>query len=138
MSASAINRFNNQGLQPYWDAKGSKRINVKFNNSLTLAKGTCVAYLTAAGNKWVAYNNANSDGSEVMRGVLEFDVTVDSSGNHTVAGGEQGETYQGAPVFISGYLKTSELVGLDAAGVTDVRRLVFGTVSDGVLCLTGN
>lgn len=136
MAAAASNTYNNQGLTPVYDANGAKQIPAKFSNSLTVAKGTVVAIISATG-LWDLYDDGNADGTEVARGIAAYDFTTDASGNHIIGGGEQNEKQQVAPVFISGYFRTSELTGLDAAAVADLGRLVTGDVSDGTLVVAG-
>jgi hypothetical protein len=137
MPTTATNTYGNQGIAPLYDSRGARQHHLKFGNSLTIAKGTVIGQITATG-LGAAYNNANADGSEVAKGIAAYDFTTDASGVVTLGGGEQGERQQTAPVFMSGYFKTSELTGLDAAGVADLGKLVSGTVADGVLCVTGD
>jgi hypothetical protein len=137
MPTAALNTYGNQGLAPLYDSRGAKQHHLKFGNSLTIVKGTVIGQITATG-LGAAYNNANADGSEVAKGIAAYDFTTDGSGVVTLGGGEQGEKQQTAPVFMSGYFRTSELTGLDAAGVADLGKLVSGTVADGVLCVTGD
>lgn len=137
MPTTATNTYGNQGIAPLYDSRGAKQHHLKFGNSLTIVKGTVVGQITAT-QLWAAYNNANADGSEVAKGIAAYDFTTDAGGVVTLGGGEQGERQQTAPVFMSGYFRTSELTGLDAAGVADLGKLVSGTVADGVLCVTGD
>lgn len=70
-----------------------------------LATGTVLGLVTATG-KWKAYNNANSDGTEVAAAILAR--AVDASGGD-----------QECDIYFAGIFKTATLVGLDAAGITD-------------------
>jgi len=119
------------GLVPYMDPEDAVTESVPFGNSLTLAKGTVVAIKTAD-NKWYAYVDANSDGTQVARGILQYAITTDGSGKVTIAN-EKGVTYDSAPVYLAGTFRTTELTGLDAAGVADLGRIVAGSVADGAL-----
>lgn len=102
----------------------------------TYAKGTVLGLVTATG-KYAAYNNANSDGTEVARCILQYACIVDANGNVALgavsSGDEQGAKLPAAPVWIAGPFRTAELTGLDAAGVADLGRLVLGTVADGLI-----
>lgn len=122
------------GLVPYELPCEAVTESVPFGNSLTIAKGTVVAQKTAD-SKWYAYNNANADGTEVARGIAQYAFTTDGSGKVTIAN-EKGVTYDTAPIYIEGVFRTTELTGLDAAGVTDLGRLLSGTVANGVLKMT--
>lgn len=118
-------------LEPFERPHEAVSESVPFGVSLTVARGTVVAIKTADG-KWYAYNNANADGTEVARGIAMYDFTTDASGKVTIAN-ETGVTYDSAPVYLAGTFRTTELTGLDAAGVTDLGRLVAGSLADGVL-----
>lgn len=85
-----------------------------------------------------AYASGNSDGSQVAKGILQYPVTVDASGNISLAGtavgGQWGQTGKGAPMFFMGDFPTEELVGLDTNAVTNLGgHLDEGTVTTGVL-----
>jgi hypothetical protein len=71
-----------------------------------LAGGTLLGRATAT-KKYKAYSNAASDGTEVCRGVLRQ--PVDTSKGDAVGN-----------IVVSGILKRSKLVGLDANAVTDL------------------
>jgi hypothetical protein len=118
-------------LEPYMRPDDAVTESVAFGNSLTIAKGTVLGIVTTGG-KWGAYVDANSDGTQTAKGIAMYDFTTDGSGNVTI-GGDSGATYKSAPVYVGGYFRTTELTGLDAAGVTDLGRLIEGTVADGVL-----
>jgi hypothetical protein len=80
-----------------------------------------------SGGFWKNYDNGASDGSEVARGLLRYpcETNPDGTVKSLSPDGFGGPT--GAFVFTSGgdYL-TSELTGIDAAGVTDLGRIVGG------------
>lgn len=88
------------------------------------------------------YNDANTDGSEVARGISKYAFTTDQYGRITFGdvstGGPHGERFQSAPIYTSGRFDVASLTGLDAAAVTDLGRLESGTISDGVLLITGS
>jgi hypothetical protein len=110
---------------------------LKYANNLTVVKGTVLGIITASGLV-SPYLSTNSDGTQVARGIAQYDVTTDGAGLHTIAGGELGATFSGAPVLFSGVYQTSELTGLDAGAVTNLGRLVSGTVAGpGILALIG-
>lgn len=86
---------------------------------------------------FTTYNNGNSDGSQTAAAILQYDCASDSSGLVTLGtastGGPYGQKYRAVPAFFRGTFRTSELVGLDAAAVTDLGRLIEGTLSAGIL-----
>lgn len=137
MPTTATWIFGGVKLEPFRDPESAQLMNVKIPASTTIAKGTVLGEITASPGVFKAYNNANVDGSEVARAIMCYDVISDASGNITigsqVGGGMFGETFPYCPVYRSGEFKTTDLTGLDAAGVTDLGRLVSGSVADGVL-----
>jgi hypothetical protein len=101
-------------------------------NAVTGGAGPSVVHTTvgrAAGGAWAAYLDTNTDGTTVAKGVMEYDTTVDNQGRHQVGGGEWGVNERTAPFFIAGYFRTADLIGLDAAGVADLGRIVEGDVT---------
>lgn len=86
-----------------------------------------------------AYNDSNTDGSQVARAILRYACATDSSGNITFGtasgGGVYGQTYKSAPAFVAGAFQTSDLTGLDAAAVTDLGRIIEGVLASGILRL---
>lgn len=118
-------------LEPYEDPEGAVVRSVLFGNSLTIAKGTVLGIVTT-GEKWAAYANANSNGTEVARGIAMYDFTTDGSGKVTI-GGDSSVTFDTAPIYVSGTFLISELTGLDANAVTDFGRIIEGTISAGIL-----
>lgn len=93
----------------------------------------------------VAYDDdGTDDGRRVAIGIAQYDMESDDLGYVYI-----GELVSGRfqrfeagnvaiDIYTAGYFKTSELVGLDAAAVTDLHgRLWKGTLADGVLAIPG-
>lgn len=80
-----------------------------------LAAGTVIGQKTSD-KKYYAYNNANSDGTQVARGVLRRAVDTGASG---ATDGDQVSN-----MVIQGILKYSMLVGADAAALTDLGMVI--------------
>lgn len=124
-----VHTFTGNCVQPAMNPDLARTVSVKLGNSLTLAAGTVLGR-KASDNKWYAYNNANSDGTEVARGILQYPVATDANGLHfigaTSAVSEHGQSELTAPAYISGAFNVADLTGLDAAGVADLGRLIFG------------
>lgn len=128
MPTTAANTFQVAKLEPA-RACGARTEAVPFGASLTLAKGTCVAR-KASDNKWYAYSDVGSGGIDVMRGILQYSIVTDSSGNvfyGTSAVSEQGQSELTAPIYVSGDFFVADLTGLDANGLADVKGwIVYG------------
>jgi hypothetical protein len=107
-----------------------------YSNSLTggAAPAVAIAHTTpgrSAAGAFAPYNDANADGTQVAKCIVEFDTEVDPFGNHRAGGGEWGQgTQKSAPVWIKGVFKTNELTGLDAAAVADLGRIMRGDVAN--------
>lgn len=134
MPTSALLQFNNAGLQPVFEGHRAEQHHVKLGNNLTLAKGTVLGQITATG-LWIAYLPGAVDGSQIPRAILAYDCVTDGSGNVTIGGGNQNETYLTAPAYFIGDFLASELTGLDATAITNQPgwRLLWGSVTTGVL-----
>lgn len=89
----------------------------------------------------VPYASGNSDGSQTPIGLLTVEVSVDPQGNISFGplpvGNGFGAVRHVAPVAIAGYFNTADLTGLDSNAVSKLGRLISGTTSAGVLCVTG-
>ena len=140
MPTTAIHTWSGQKLEPFLNPEDTQTIHVKFVASTgLLAKGTVLGRVTASG-LYAAYNNANANGTETATGILIYDINVDANGNVTFTttagqvGDLNGHTSQSAPVYTAGTFRTTDLVGLDAPALDDLRaRLVTGTLADGTV-----
>jgi hypothetical protein len=87
------------------------------------------------------YLSTNTDGSQTPIGILVIEVSTDTQGNVTYGplpvGNGFGAIRHVAPIAISGYFNTADLTGLDTNAVSKLGRLIEGTTSVGVLCVTG-
>ncbi|MDR3691187.1 MAG: hypothetical protein P4L46_17535 [Fimbriimonas sp.] len=87
------------------------------------------------------YVSTNTDGSQTPVGILVLEVSTDAQGNVSFGplptGNGFGAVRHVAPIAISGYFNTADLTGLDANAVAKLGRLIDGTTSSGVLCVTG-
>jgi hypothetical protein len=101
----------------------------------TYAKGTVLGEVAATPGTYGAYAAAGTGGLNTARALLVYGCTVAANGDITLMG-EFGQVRRTVPVFIGGgaFYKTSELVGLDAAAVTQLGgSLTEGTVTAGIL-----
>jgi hypothetical protein len=80
-----------------------------------LAAGTVLGQKTAD-KKYYAYDNAKADGTQVARGVLRRG--VDTGVTVSAANDQLGN------LVIAGILKYQQVVGIDAAGLTDLGGVV--------------
>src|SRR5262245_49111068 len=138
MPSTFTNSYTNQGLIPVYDHGQKAEIHrIKLGNSATYVKGTVMGQITATGI-WRNYLTGSADGSQLPKCFLQFDCTTDGSGNVTIGGGQQGETYPDAPAFFSGDFAAADLTGLDAGGVTAGKILqLWGDLSTGVVRIPG-
>ena len=87
------------------------------------------------------YLSTNTDGSQTPVGILVVEVSTDPQGDVTYGpipvGNGYGAIRHVAPIAISGYYNTADLTGLDSNAVSKLGRLIDGTTSVGVLCVTG-
>jgi len=86
-----------------------------------------------------AYVDANTDGTGVAVGLLEYACYVDLFGNITIgssvtqSGGEWGQTLLSAPAFYQGDFDLADLTGLDADALTDLNaHVIAGSVASGI------
>lgn len=96
-----------------------KGITLAPNQGIILA-GTLMGRVTAS-KLWKPYNNSNSDGTEVARGVLRQSVNTAAYAQDAVVG------YQGN-IVVQGLVKNSKISGSDASALTDL-----GATQDTVL-----
>jgi hypothetical protein len=76
------------------------------SSSTVLSGGQVLGKITASG-KYTAYNNGNSDGTEVARGIL-FERVDASDGDHL------------GSMMVHGVVRSGSLIGIDSAGITDL------------------
>lgn len=94
-------------------------------SALTGTDPTVAATLQTAGHPGsglaAAYNDALSDGSQVARQLLMYATRTDSLGNVIT---DRPGNYNSCETYTGGDFFCSDLVGLDAAAVTDLGRLI--------------
>jgi hypothetical protein len=136
MPTAALNTYGNQGLVPVNDRNlKAQQMSIKLINSVTYAKGTVLGQVTAGG-LYKAYTSGAVDGSQNPRCLLAYDCVVDGSGNITIGGGSQMETYPTAPAFFTGEFNAADLTGLDATALVNGKWMsVYGDTSTGVIRL---
>jgi hypothetical protein len=138
MPATFTNTYGNLGLVPVFNhGLKAEEHRIKLGNSLTLVKGTVMGQITATG-LWIAYTAGAADGSQNPRCLLAYDTATDASGNHTIGGGAQGETYPDAPAFFGGDFNAADLTGLDATALTNGKWMqLWGSITTGVIRIPG-
>jgi hypothetical protein len=136
MPTAPFDTYTGGPICPWIRPEMASEQNVKLPNSTTVAKGTLLGEITASPGNFKAYASGNVDGSQVPKAICQYDVVVDGSGNHVWGGGQLGESRPYAPVWLAGYFRTTDLVGLDANAMTTAGwRFVSGTTTDGVVAL---
>lgn len=99
--------------------------------------GTVCGVVSASGAA-KAYANGNSDGSETAQIIAVYDMYSDGTNVSLTSDAAltSGETATGAPFYICGFFECSELTGLDANGITDMKaRLIGANTVSGILAL---
>lgn len=128
-------------VDPFREAEDADVRNVNLKASTTFAAGTIVGEVTATPGTYGPYASGNTDGTQNPVGVLQYACVTDSSGNitfgNTAGSSEWGNTSKAAPIYMSGYFRTEDLVGLDANAVTKLGRLIQGTTSSGEIAIYG-
>lgn len=98
---------------------------VKLSPSVTYPRGTVLGW-KAATDTWEAYVDAGA--MDPARCILAYDVAVDASGRHFIGGAtvsEQGESLLHTSAYFGGRFLASDLVGLDAAGLVDLKASIM-------------
>lgn len=136
MPTSAAITYNAGKLEPAF-APDMARTDVFKVASGSYDAGTVCGVVSETGAA-KAYANGNSDGSETAQIIAQYDMYSD--GTHVSLTSDAallpGETATGAPFYICGFFECSELTGLDANGVTDMKaRLIGANLVSGILAL---
>lgn len=136
MPTSALYDWSGLKLEPAFQAElaVTQVFKVKSGNYV---KGTVLGFVSATGAVG-AYANGNSDGTETAAVIAQYDMYSDGTNVSITAAGalNAGETETTAPCYISGFFECSELTGLDANGVTDMKaRLIGANTVSGILAL---
>lgn len=110
-----------------------------YSNALTggTNPGATLATTTQGRSKstWAPALDASADGSQVGRAVIAYECATDSAGWATLGPyaieGYAGQVTKDVPAYIAGYFDTKKLVGLTATQLTNLGKLVNGTMADG-------
>ena len=140
MPTTPVATYGARRVVPVEDYHQAQEASVALKPSTTFQAGTVLGQITAQPGVFAPYDNAALDGTEVARLILQYPCRTDASGNIALgdqAAGEWGQTVKTAPAWKSGTFKTADLVGLDAAAVADLGRLVEGALADGKLMVLG-
>lgn len=137
---AAFNVMNFAGVKPFWNPDLARTMAVKIGASLTLPAGQLLGEVTATPGVYAAYDKDNSDGTEVLKAILEHAVTTDADALITNWIGPFGVGVPAplaVPAWISGIFKTTELTGDSIAAAVTAKRLVIlqGDATTGVVQL---
>lgn len=123
----ALDTVSNSGLQPAMWPEDARWTAARLGPSLTLAAGTFLGKKTADGFLY-AYIDGNADGTQTAVAILKHNVKTDAAGRVFLISGataavetETIKSQQTAAVFVSGTFDPADLVGSDAAGLTDFK-----------------
>lgn len=90
------------------------------------------------GGTFAAFDDDNTDGTEVARVLCIYDCVTDSAGKVTFGdAADANEKHLTAPVYIGGTFATADLTNLTEKAVADLGRIVQGTIEDGILAVNG-
>lgn len=136
MPTSATNTYSGVKLEPAYQPELAQtdRFKVKSGN---YARGTVLGFVSSTGAVG-AYADGNSDGTQTAAVIAMYDMYSDGTNVSLTSGGAllAGETATAAPVYIAGFFKCSDLTGLDANGIVDMKaRLIGANTTSGVLAL---
>lgn len=136
MPTSGLFDWSGAKLEPAYAPEVAKTDRFKVASG-NYARGTVLGFVSATGAV-KAYANGNSDGSETACVIAQYAMYSDGTNvSITEAGAlNAGETETTAPCYIAGFFKCSDLTGLDANGITDMKaRLIGANTNSGVLAL---
>lgn len=141
MPTAAFRTYSNGGCWPCENQ--GEAVNVPVNLSPgTYPAGTVLGELTATPGTYRDYGSGHGDGSAVARGILQYAVVVDASGNYWL-GDTSGASEHGVPgpkyanMWRNGVFKTADLVGWDATAFTTIgAKIKTGTNIAGVIVIT--
>lgn len=136
MPTTALYDWSGAKLEPAYAPELAKTQSFKVASG-NYAKGTVLGFVSATGAV-KAYANGNSDGSETAAVIAQYAMYSDGTNVSITEAGAliTGETETSAPCYISGFFECSELTGLDANGIVDMKaRLIGANTTSGVLAL---
>lgn len=124
--ATTIDNISIVRLDPFRNPEKANTEAFQFAPNLTVAKGTVCGFLTAGSHLTKPYANANNDGSETATVIAQYSFATDGQGKVLFSG----ERFKRdtAPCYTRGDFLVSELVGLDAAAITDLGRVENGVL----------
>ncbi len=105
--------------------------------SQTYAKGSAIGEVTATPGTFGPYASGNSDGTQLARAIVPYTYATDASGNITVGqtADPAGVTKKAVPAIFYGFVRTQDIVGLDADLTTQLGKRVKGTNSAGIFLI---
>lgn len=128
--------FTGSKLEPAY-APDMARTDVFKVASGSYVKGTVCGIVSSTGAA-KAYADGNNDGSETAKIIAMYDMYSDGT-NVSLTNDSallSGEVATGAPFYICGFFECSELTGLDANGIVDMKaRLIGANTDSGILAL---
>ena len=128
-TSTQAQKFSNYKLEPAQNPGMAMIRNVKLPVSVSYKAGTLVGEVSATPGTFKAYASGSVDGSQIVKGILVYDVATDASGNVSLTqtagnvGGEFGQQQPYAGIYIRGMFYTQDLPqsgagSIDAASMT--------------------
>lgn len=110
LTLTGANAFANMPVTPI------TKVSSTLNAGATVAVTHTTQGVTAG--TYAPYASGNSDGTQVGKAIAQYDYVTDSAGNVTfgsqAGGGDLGQTFRAAPVWIKGIFSSADLVGVDS------------------------
>jgi hypothetical protein len=127
MPTSASSTYSAHRLDPLFEGKEARQIAVNISASQTIARGTTLGEVSASLGTYQAFASGASDGTQNPKGIIEYDITTDSSGNITSLG-DFGLTTKTVPMWVSGYFNIADLYDDGSAGIKATTVTALGGV----------
>lgn len=115
------------------------KVLVRLGANLSMRRGTVLGQYRGRAETYGPYDPLATDGRAVARLILEYDCATDGDGNITLAslvvdeGVLQDRKYEKVHAFVAGSFSCGDLVGLDGQAISQLGRLIGGTLSNGIL-----
>lgn len=124
--------FANQPIQPIVLS------NVVFVGGTAPAASIAHTTTGATAATYAPYASGHTDGTQTGKAIAQYDYVTDAGGNVTFGsqggGGDLGQTFRAAPVWIKGIFSSADLVGVDAGLIAQAQWLLKeGTITAGLI-----
>lgn len=116
-------------VQPAYNPNAALKGVAKFPASKTLHKGTLVGELVASPGVYDAYDHTASDGLQVGKGILMYDITTDANALITNLGGSIPDLQLSAPFYRTGFFDCADVY--NSTELDDFIAAGYGKIKEG-------